>query len=156
MVDYTDGNVVERLKEMTGGRGPDACIDAVGMEAHKNGVQGVYDRVKQGLRLETDRPHVLREAMLACRKGGTLSIIGVYGGVVDKLPVGAAMNKGLTFRMGQMHAHRYLDRLIDLVERGDVDPSIVATHAFSLDRAPSAYEMFKQKEDGCLRVVLRP
>ncbi|MGZ3456915.1 MAG: zinc-dependent alcohol dehydrogenase [Archangium sp.] len=154
VLDYTKVNVVEALKELTGGQGPDACIDAVGMEAHEVGYEGAYDRVKQAMRLETERPYVLREAIHACRKGGTLSVMGVYGGVVDKFPLGAAMNKGLTLRMGQMHAQRYLDRLIGHVERGEVDPSFVVSHRMALDEAPTAYEMFKKKTDHCLRVVM--
>jgi threonine dehydrogenase-like Zn-dependent dehydrogenase len=154
VLDYTRVNVVEALKELTGGQGPDACIDAVGMEAHEIGYEGVYDRVKQSVRLETDRPYVLREAIQACRKGGIVSIMGVYGGLVDKFPMGAAMNKGLTLRMGQMHAQRYLDRLIGHVERGEVDPSFVVSHRLALDEAPRAYDMFKKKKDHCLRVVM--
>jgi threonine dehydrogenase-like Zn-dependent dehydrogenase len=154
VLDYTKVNVVEALKELTGGQGPDACIDAVGMEAHELGFEGAYDRVKQSLRLETERPYVLREAIQACRKGGTVSIMGVYGALVDKFPLGAAMNKGLTLRMGQMHAQRYLDRLIGHVERGEVDPSFVVSHRMALDEAPRAYDMFKHKTDHCLRVVL--
>ena len=154
VLDYTKVNVVEALKELTGGQGPDACIDAVGMEAHELGFEGAYDRVKQSLRLEMERPYVLREAIQACRKGGTVSIMGVYGALVDKFPMGAAMNKGLTLRMGQMHAQRYLDRLIGHVERGEVDPSFVVSHRMALDEAPRAYDMFKHKTDHCLRVVL--
>jgi threonine dehydrogenase-like Zn-dependent dehydrogenase len=154
VLDYTKVNVVEALKELTGGQGPDACIDAVGMEAHEVGVEGVYDRVKQAVRLETERPYVLREAIQACRKGGIVSIMGVYGAVLDKFPMGAAMNKGLTLRMGQMHAQRYLDRLIGHAERGEVDPAFVVSHRMALDEAPKAYDMFKKKTDQCLRVVL--
>ncbi|WP_257455005.1 zinc-dependent alcohol dehydrogenase [Archangium lipolyticum] len=154
VLDYTKVNIPEALKELTGGQGPDACIDAVGMEAHEVGYEGAYDRVKQAMRLETERPYVLREAIQACRKGGIVSIMGVYGALVDKFPMGAAMNKGLTLRMGQMHAQRYLDRLIGHVERGEVDPSFVATHRMALDEAPRAYDMFKKKKDHCLRVVL--
>jgi threonine dehydrogenase-like Zn-dependent dehydrogenase len=154
VLDYTKVNVVEALKELTGGQGPDACIDAVGMEAHEVGYEGVYDRVKQAVRLETERPYVLREAIQACRKGGIVSIMGVYGAVLDKFPMGAAMNKGLTLRMGQMHAQRYLDRLIGHAERGEVDPSFVVSHRMALDEAPKAYDMFKKKKDQCLRVVL--
>ncbi|WP_224248537.1 zinc-dependent alcohol dehydrogenase [Hyalangium gracile] len=154
VLDYTKVNVVEALKELTAGRGPDACIDAVGMEAHEVGLEGAYDRVKQAVRLETERPYVLREAIQSCRKGGLVSVIGVYGGLVDKFPMGAAMNKGLTFRMAQMHAQRYLDRLLEYVQRGELDPSIVATHRMPLSEGPRAYEMFKHKTDGCVRVVL--
>lgn len=155
-VDYMQVDLVETLKQMTGGRGPDACIDAVGLEAHNPGIEGMYDRVKQAVRLESDRPYVLREAIQACAKGGTISIIGVYGGFVDKIPMGAAMNKGLTFRMGQMHAQRYLDRLIEYAANGAVDPSFVATHHVPLDDAQHAYQMFKHKQDDCMRVVFRP
>ena len=155
-LDYTKIHVQTALRELTGGRGPDACIDAVGMEAHNPGIEGAYDRVKQTLRLETERPHVLREAILSCRKGGTLSIIGVYGGLTDKFPIGALMNKGLQVRTGQMHAQRYLDRLIDHVISGAVDPSVVVTHRLALEEADRAYKMFKHKEEGCLRVVFEP
>jgi threonine dehydrogenase-like Zn-dependent dehydrogenase len=124
------------------------------MEAHEVGIEGVYDRVKQSVRLETERPYVLRETIQACRKGGIVSIMGVYGAVLDKFPMGAAMNKGLTLRMGQMHAQRYLDRLIGHAERGEVDPSFVVSHRMALDEAPRAYDMFKKKKDQCLRVVL--
>jgi len=156
VLNYAEVDTVEALKELTGGRGPDACVDCVGMEAHDTGLEGAYDRVKQAVRAETGRPYVLREAIQACRKGGTVSIIGVYGGFVDKLPMGAAMNKALTFRMGQMHAHKYLPRLLEYAERGEVDPSFVVTHRMSLQEAPRAYEMFKHKHDDCLRVVFRP
>ncbi|HEY0791303.1 MAG TPA: zinc-dependent alcohol dehydrogenase [Chthoniobacterales bacterium] len=155
-LDYTKVDVQTALRELTGGRGPDACIDAVGMEAHHPGIEGAYDRIKQTFRLETERPHVLREAILSCRKGGTLSIIGVYGGLADKIPLGALMNKGLQLRSGQMHAQRYLDRLIDYVASGEVDPSVMVTHRMALDEAGHAYKMFKHKEGGCLRVVFEP
>jgi threonine dehydrogenase-like Zn-dependent dehydrogenase len=155
-LDYTAGDVVEALKQLTGGRGPDACIDAVGMEAHKPGLEGGYDRVKQALRLETDRPYVIREAIQACRKGGTVSIMGVYGLVIDKFPLGAVVQKGIVIRAGLMHAHRYMDRLIGHAQRGDIDPSFVATHRMGLEEAPRGFELFKRKQDGCLRVVLRP
>ena len=155
-LDYTESDVVEELKQMTGGRGPDACIEAVGMEAHKAGLEGAYDRAKQALRLETGRPHAVREAIFACRKGGVVVILGVFGGWIDKFPLGAAMNKGLTFRMAQVHGHRYVARMIEHVERGEVDPTFVATHTMSLDEAPRAYELFKHKLDGCVRVVFKP
>jgi threonine dehydrogenase-like Zn-dependent dehydrogenase len=155
-LDFSQVNLLESLKELTGGRGPDACIDAVGLEAHGTGPQAAYDRAKQAVRLETDRAPALREAMLACRKGGVLSIVGVYGGLVDKLPMGAAMNKGLTFKMGQVHVPRYLDRLLELVSRGEVDPSVMATHRLGLEDAEEAFEMFKRKSNQCIRVVLRP
>lgn len=149
-------DIVEALKEMTGGRGPDSCIDAVGIEAHGLGVAGLYDRVKLGLRLETDRPNALRQAIQACRKGGTVSIPGVYGGMVDKLNMGAAFAKGLTFRMGQTHVHRYLKPLLERIERGEIDPSFVITHRLTLDDAPVAYKTFRDKEDHCIKVVMKP
>ncbi|HLT47731.1 MAG TPA: hypothetical protein VK002_10930, partial [Rubricoccaceae bacterium] len=141
---------------MTGGRGPDACIDAVGMEAHGAGFLYAYDRVKQALRLESDRAYALRQAIQACGKGGVVSIPGVYGGVVDKLNLGAAFNKGLTFRMGQTHVHRYLPRLLRHIEEGDIDPSFVITHRAPLDEAPEMYRTFRDKEDDCIKVVLDP
>lgn len=154
-LDYTQVNVLEALKEMTGGRGPDACIDAVGMEAHGTGVGYAYDRVKQALRLETDRGTALREAILACRKGGTLSILGVYG-LMDKFPVGVIMNKGMTVRTAQQHGQAYLPRLLEHATKGELDPSYLATHKFSLEDAPKGYEMFKNKKDGCVRAVFVP
>jgi threonine dehydrogenase-like Zn-dependent dehydrogenase len=155
-IDNSSTDVVERLKEMTGGRGPDVCIDAVGMEAHSGGIQGAYDRTKQALRLESERPYVMREAIMACRKGGTISMAGVYGAFVDKFPLGALMNKGLQLRTGQVHAQRYIPRLLEHVERGDIDPSFVATHEMGLAQAQEAYQAFKKKRDGCVRVVFRP
>ena len=149
-------DVVEALKELTGGRGPDACIDAVGMEAAGPGPDNLLDRAEQALRVSLERVHVVREAIQACRKAGTVVIMGVYAGFADKLPLGAAMNKGLTIRTGQMHAMRYTRRLLEYVERGDVDPSRVATHRLPLEEAARGYTMFKNKEDGCVRVVLRP
>lgn len=156
-VDYSGGvDVVETLKQMTGGMGPDVCIDAVGMEAHKTGIEGVYDFVKQTVHIESDRPYVLREVMQACRKGGTISLAGVYGGFVDTIPMGAAFNKGLTIKMGQCHVHRYLKPLFEKIESGQIDPSFVVTHVFPLEDAPYAYEIFKKKIDGCIKVVLKP
>jgi threonine dehydrogenase-like Zn-dependent dehydrogenase len=154
-LDYTRDNVLEALKEMTGGRGPDSCIDAVGMEAHGTGVGYAYDRVKQTLHMQTDRGTALREAILACRKGGTLSILGVYG-VMDKFPIGAIINKGLTVRTAQQHGQAYLPRLLEYAAKGELDPSYLATHRFSLEDAPRGYEMFKHKEDGCVRAVFVP
>jgi threonine dehydrogenase-like Zn-dependent dehydrogenase len=148
--------VPEALKELTGGRGPDACIDAVGMESHHHGALYAYDRVKQALRQETDRPFALREAIMSCRPGGTVSVIGVYGGLVDKFPMGAVMNKGLTIRSGQCHVHRYLRPLLERIEAGEIDPSFVITHRLPLDEAPKGYELFKHKQDDCLKVVLKP
>jgi threonine dehydrogenase-like Zn-dependent dehydrogenase len=155
-LDFTKVDVVEALKELTGGRGPDACVDAVGMEAHAPGVQGAYDRVKQAVRMESDRPYVLREAIQACRKGGTIAMLGVYGGFVDKFPIGALMNKGLQLRTGQVHAQRYIRRLLEHIERGELDPSYYATHAMDLADAQEAYQTFKQKRDDCVRVVFQP
>ncbi len=154
-LDYTKDSVLEALKELTGGRGPDSCIDAVGMEAHGTGVGYAYDRVKQALRLETDRGTALREAILACRKGGTLSILGVYG-LMDKFPVGAVINKGLTVRAAQQHGQAYLPRLLDHAVKGELDASYLATHTLPLEEAPRGYEMFKNKEDGCVRAVFVP
>jgi threonine dehydrogenase-like Zn-dependent dehydrogenase len=149
-------SVLEALKDMTGGRGPDACIDAVGMEAHGTGVVGAYDRVKQAVRLETDRPNVLREAILACRNAGTVSVAGVYGGFIDKVPFGSIMNRSLTIKSGQTHVHRYLRPLLERIQKGEIDPSFVITHHMGLDDAPKAYEMFRDKEDECIKVVLNP
>jgi threonine dehydrogenase-like Zn-dependent dehydrogenase len=149
-------DVVEELKQRTGGRGPDSCIDAVGMEAHGSGIGAVYDKTKQTLRLETDRPTALREAVQACRKGGTVSVPGVYAGLIDKFPFGAAFAKALTFKMGQTHVHRYLKTLYEHIEKGDIDPSGIITHRLSLDEGPGAYKMFRDKEHECVKVVLRP
>ena len=156
-IDYEEvEDVVEQLKAMTGGRGPDSCIDAVGLEAHGTGLVGAYDKVKQSLRLETDRPNALRQAIQACRKGGTMSIPGVYGGFIDKLNMGAAFAKALTFRMGQTHVHRYLKPLLERIEKGEIDPTFVISHRLTLNEAPQAYKMFKEKKDHCTKVVLTP
>jgi threonine dehydrogenase-like Zn-dependent dehydrogenase len=150
-------DVVEILKEMTGGRGPDACIDAVGMEAHHaHAPIHAYDRVKQATRMESDRPHALREAIQACRNGGTVSVMGVYGGFVDKFPMGAVVNRSLTIKAGQCHVQRYLRPLLERIENGEIDPSFVVTHQMSLDDAPIGYETFKHKQDECMKVVLKP
>ena len=149
-------SVPEALKELTGGRGPDACIDAVGLEAHYHGPAYAYDRVKQALRQETERPFALREAIMSCRNGGIVSIVGVYGGLVDKFPIGAVMNRSLTLKSGQCHVHRYLRPLLERIENGEVDPAFVVTHELPLDEAPRAYELFKHKRDDCLKVVLKP
>jgi threonine dehydrogenase-like Zn-dependent dehydrogenase len=156
VLDYGDVDVVEKLKQLTGGRGPDACIDAVGMEAHGMALDAVYDRAKQAVRLETDRPHVLRQAIQACRKGGIVSIPGVYGGVIDKFPIGAAFAKGLTFRMGQTHVPKYMGMLMDRIQKGDLDPSFIITHRLKLEEAPQAYQIFNKKQEHCIKVVLRP
>jgi threonine dehydrogenase-like Zn-dependent dehydrogenase len=141
---------------MTGGRGPDACIDAVGMEAHLHGPVGMYDRAKQAMRLSTERPGALRQAIIACRKGGTVSVPGVYGGFVDKLPFGAVVNKGITIKSGQTHVQRYMKPLLEKIESGAIEPSFIITHRMKLDDAPHAYEIFKHKEEECVKVVLRP
>jgi threonine dehydrogenase-like Zn-dependent dehydrogenase len=149
-------SVPEALKELTGGRGPDACIDAVGMEAHYHGPAYAYDRVKQAMRQETERPIALREAIMSCRNGGIVSVIGVYGGLMDKFPIGAVMNRGLTIRSGQCHVHRYLKPLLDRILNGDIDPTFIITHTIPLSEAPRGYDLFKNKEDECLKVVLKP
>jgi len=150
-------DVYDRLMEMTSGRGPDRCIDAVGAEAHAGGsFDAVLDKVKAAVALGTDRPHVLREAILCCRKGGTLSIPGVYIGFLDKIPFGAAMNKGLTMKMGQTHVPRYHQRLLPMIEAGAIDPSFVITHRLTLDDGPDAYKTFREKQDGCIKVVMTP
>jgi len=152
-----DPDIVEQLKAMTGGRGPDAVIDAVGMESvHGHGVVHAVDRVKQATRMESDRGHALRDAILACRPGGIVSVIGVYGGLVDMFPAGAFMNKGLTLKSGQCHVHRYLKPLYERIKNGDIDPSFIVTHRLELGKAPEAYEAFKHKEDECVKVVLKP
>ncbi|GCE45845.1 threonine dehydrogenase-like Zn-dependent dehydrogenase [Thermosporothrix hazakensis] len=155
-LNYEGTDVVEELKQMTGGRGPDACIDAVGMEAHGPSLLGLYDKVRQTVRLTTDRATAVRQAIQACRKGGVVSIMGVYGGFLDKFPLGAAFTKGLTLRMSQMHAQRYTHMLMERVAKGEVDPTFVVTHRMSLDEAAQGFELFKHKEDECLRVVFRP
>jgi threonine dehydrogenase-like Zn-dependent dehydrogenase len=156
-LNYEEASVLEALKEMTGGRGPDACIDAVGMEAHHGlGPLHAYDRVKQAARLETERPHALREAILSCRNGGTVSVIGVYGGLVDKFPIGAVMNRSLTIKAGQCHVHRYLRPLLERIRNGEIDPSFVITHTMGLGEAPQGYDTFKHKRDDCVKVVLKP
>ena len=155
-LDYESIDVQEALKEMTGGRGPDACIDAVGMEAHGHGFVGAYDRAKQALRLSTERPGVLRQAIQACRKGGTVSVPGVYGGFIDKLPFGAVVNKAITIKSGQTHVQRYMRPLLERIERGDFDPSFIVSHRLSLDDAAQGYEMFRNKEEECVKVVLKP
>ena len=156
ILNYEQTDVLEALREMTGGRGPDCCIDAVGMEGHTEGIQYAYDKVKQSLRMQTGRPIALREAIMACRKGGTVSIVGVYGGLLDKFPMGAAMNKGLTFRMGQMHAQQYIPRLLEHIEKGEADPSYLLTHKWSLEQGAEGYEMFNDKTDNCVRVAFAP
>jgi threonine dehydrogenase-like Zn-dependent dehydrogenase len=156
-LNYEDvDSVPEALKELTGGRGPDACIDAVGMEAHFHGPFYAYDRVKQATRLESERPFALREAIMSCRNGGIVSVVGVYGGFVDKFPMGAVMNRGLSIRTGQCHVHRYLRPLLERIQNDEIDPSFIVTHRLPLDEAPRGYDLFKEKEDDCLKVVLKP
>jgi threonine dehydrogenase-like Zn-dependent dehydrogenase len=154
-LNYEEVDVLEALQEMTGGRGPDSCIDAVGMEAHGHGLEFAYDRVKQATMMETDRPIALREAMLACRRGGTLSIAGVYSGFTDKIPFGALMNKSLTVKAGQTHVQRYMQPLLEKIQNGEIDPSFVVTHRMNLSDAADGYEIFNNKQDECVKVVLK-
>jgi threonine dehydrogenase-like Zn-dependent dehydrogenase len=156
-INFDEESVLDRLGELTGGKGPEKCIDAVGMESHATrSFDSVYDRVKQAVMLESDRPHVLREMMYVCRPAGTLSIPGVYGGLIDKIPFGAAMNKGLTFKMGQTHVNRWTDDLLNRIQEGQIDPSFVITHTVSLEDGPEMYDTFRDKKDGCVKVVLKP
>lgn len=155
-INYEELDVYDTLMEMTGGRGPDACIDAVGMEGHVPGILYAYDRAKQAMMLETDRPYALREAIMACRNGGTVSVIGVYGGFIDKFPMGSFMNRSLTMRTGQAHVQRYMEPLLELIQNGDIDPSFVITHKLTLNEAAKGYDMFNKKQDDCIKVVLKP
>jgi threonine dehydrogenase-like Zn-dependent dehydrogenase len=156
-INFDDEPVIDRLSELTQGRGPEKCIDAVGLEAHTTrSLDSIYDRLKQAAMLETDRPHVLREMIYVCRPAGILSIPGVYGGLLDKIPFGAAMNKGLTFRMGQTHVNRWTDDLLRRIQEGQIDPSFVITHTAGLERGPELYKTFRDKEDSCIKVVLKP
>ena len=155
-LNFDEVDVLDALHEMTGNRGPDACMDVVGLEASGHGAMYAYDRAKQMARIETDRPIVLRQAILACKKGGTVSIPGVYGGFVDKVPMGAYMNKALTMKTGQTHMMRYMRPLLERVQRGEIDPSFVISHRLPLSQAPDAYKMFRDKEDECVKVVLTP
>jgi threonine dehydrogenase-like Zn-dependent dehydrogenase len=154
IINYEETSVLEALNELTAGRGPDACIDAVGMEAHGHAAMYAYDRAKQALMLETDRPLALREAILACRNGGTVSVIGVYGGFIDKFPMGSVMNRSLTIRTGQCHVQRYMKPLLERIQRGEIDPTFVITHRMRLEEAPEGYDMFMSKRDGCEKIVL--
>jgi threonine dehydrogenase-like Zn-dependent dehydrogenase len=156
ILNFEDLDVVEALKELTGGRGPDICIDAVGLEAHGTGLEGFFDRGKQKVRLQTGRPQVLRECIQACRKGGHVSLAGVYGGFLDKIPMGAAFNKGLTLKMGQTHVHKYMRPLLEKIENGEIDPSFIVSHTMSLEDASHAYDIFMNKNDECVKVVLKP
>ena len=153
-INYEDVDVQEALADLTAGRGPDACIDAVGTEAHGVGATYAYDRAKQALKLETDRPIALRQAITACRNGGIVSVVGVYGGFIDKFPMGAVVNRSLTIKSGQCHVQRYTLPLLERIERGEIDPSFVITHRLPLAQAPEAYAMFLAKEDNCEKVVL--
>jgi threonine dehydrogenase-like Zn-dependent dehydrogenase len=155
-LNYEEVDVFEALRAMTGGQGPDACIDAVGLEAHGTTLDAWYDRVKTSLYMATDRTHALRQAINSCRKGGTVSIPGVYGGFLDKFPLGAAFAKGLTLKMGQTHMQRYLPLLLGRIERGEIDPSFVITHRVTLDQAPEMYRTFRDKADECIKVVMKP
>jgi threonine dehydrogenase-like Zn-dependent dehydrogenase len=156
IINYEELDVYDALAEMTGGHGPDACIDAVGMEAHSPGPFGAYDKAKHALMMQTDRPTALREAILTCRNGGTVSVPGVYGGFMDKIPFGSAMNRSLTIKTGQTHVHRYLRPLLDRIVEGAIDPSFVITHRLPLRDAAAGYEMFHEKQDDCIKVVLQP
>jgi threonine dehydrogenase-like Zn-dependent dehydrogenase len=155
-IHYEEQPVYDSLMEMTGGRGPDGCIDAVGMEAHGPGLMGAYDRVKQAVMLETDRPYALRQAIQCCRNGGTVSVIGVYGGFIDKFPMGSVMNRSLTIKTGQAHVQRYMHPLLERIQRGDINPSFIITHRMGLDDAPRGFSQFLHKQDECIKIVLKP
>jgi threonine dehydrogenase-like Zn-dependent dehydrogenase len=156
-INFDEESVLARFDDLTHGKGPEKCIDAVGLEAHvTRSFDSLYDRAKQAMMLESDRPHVLREMIYVCRPGGILSIPGVYSGLLDRIPFGAAMNKGLTFRMGQTHVNRWAGNLLRLIEEGEIDPGFVVTHSASLEDGPALYETFRNKHDGCVKVVLKP
>jgi threonine dehydrogenase-like Zn-dependent dehydrogenase len=155
-INYEECDIFEALEEMTGGRGPDHCIDAVGLEGHAPGIHGAYDKMKTAMMLETDRPVALRQAILACRSGGTVSVAGVYGGFIDKFPMGAIVNRSLTIKSGQTHVQRYMRPLLRRIQNGEIDPSFVITHRVNLSDAAVAYEMFAKKQDDCMKVVMRP
>jgi len=155
-INYEAADVYDILMQLTGGRGPDSCMDAVGLESHMPGPLYYYDRIKQALMSESDRPIALRQAIMACRNGGTVSVPGVYGGFIDKMPMGAVMNKALTIKTGQTHCQRYFKPLLDRIANGDIDPSFVVTHRLTLDDAPTGFDMFNRKEDECIKVVMRP
>jgi threonine dehydrogenase-like Zn-dependent dehydrogenase len=158
LINFDRESVVERLNDLTDGKGPQKCIDAVGLESHVTFAKPdtVYDRAKQMMMMETDRPHVLREMIYVCRPAGVISIPGVYGGLVDKIPMGQAMNKGLTWRMGQTHVNRWTDDLLRRIEEGQIDPSFVITHTVALEKGPEMYKLFRDKQDSCIKVVLKP
>ena len=156
-INFDEESVHDRLKELTNGKGPEKCIDAVGIESHATrSFDAMYDRVKQAVMLESDRPHVLREMIYVCRPAGILSVPGVYGGLIDKIPFGASMNKGLTWKMGQTHVNRWTDELLHRIQEGQIDPSFVITHTVPLEDGPGMYKTFRDKEDGCIKVVLKP
>jgi threonine dehydrogenase-like Zn-dependent dehydrogenase len=155
-LNYEETDIPEALDEMTGGRGPDHCIDAVGMEGHAPGVAFAYDKLKTNLFMETDRPVALRQAIMACRSGGTISVAGVYGGFIDKFPMGAIVNRSLTIKSGQCHVHRYMRPLLELIRSGEIDPSFIISHHLKLSEAADGYDMFFRKQDDCLKVVLHP
>ena len=157
-VDFSDEDtsVLTALKDLTGNVGPDACIDAVGLESHSRDLQGVYDRVKTALMLETDRPSVLRQAIMAVRKGGTVSIPGVYGGLLDKVPFGAAFGKGITMKMGQTNMHTYMKPLLQRIEKGEIDPSYIISHRITLEDAPRMYEVWRDKKEAVTKIVIDP
>jgi threonine dehydrogenase-like Zn-dependent dehydrogenase len=155
-INYEETDIFDALEEMTGGRGPDHCIDAVGLEGHAPGIHGAYDKMKTVMMMETDRPVALRQAILACRSGGTVSVAGVYGGFIDKFPMGAIVNRSLTIKSGQTHVQRYMRPLLKRIQDGEIDPSFVITHRMRLDDAAMGYEMFSKKQDDCLKVVLKP
>jgi threonine dehydrogenase-like Zn-dependent dehydrogenase len=157
VINYDEESVLDRLNELTKGKGPEKCIDAVGMEAHSlRSIDSAIDRVKQAVMIESDRPHVLREMIYVCRPAGVLSVPGVYGGLVDKIPMGSMMNKGLTMRTGQTHVNRWTDDLLRRIDQGQIDPSFVITHTVDLEDGPRMYETFRQKQDGCIKVVMKP
>src|SRR5689334_2285540 len=155
-INYEEADVYDTLMQLTGGRGPDSCMDAVGLEAHMPGSLYYYDRLKQALMLESDRPIALRQAIMACRNGGTVSVPGVYGGLIDKFPMGAVMNRSLTIKTGQTHAQRYFKPLLERITNGDIDPSFVVTHRMKLTEAPKGFDLFNRKEDGCIKIVMTP
>jgi threonine dehydrogenase-like Zn-dependent dehydrogenase len=155
-LNYEEVDIYEALRDMTGGRGPDSCIDAVGLEGHAPGLHGAYDKVKTAMMMATDRTPALRQAILACRSGGTVSVAGVYGGFIDKFPMGAIVNRSLTIRSGQTHVQRYMRPLLERIETDEIDPSFVVTHRMRLHDAPQGYDIFLNKEDECMKVVLKP
>jgi threonine dehydrogenase-like Zn-dependent dehydrogenase len=156
VLNYAEVDLPEALRSLTGGQGPDACIDAVGLEAHGTTLDAWYDRAKTSMHLATDRPHALRQAISACRKGGIVSIPGVYGGWLDKCPLGAAFARGLTLKMGQTHMHKYMARLLERIERGEIDPWLIITHRVTIDDAPQMYRTFREKQNACIKVVMKP